>query len=105
MARDAHSQPYSHLDYEPSFFFFFFFFFNVDNLKVFTEIVAVLFLSYVLGFWAGGIGNLSSLIQAVPPALEGKVLTTGLPGKSLNLLCKMGLHTHSQRHILRTKKK
>ena len=52
MARDAHSQPYSHLDYEPSFFFFFFFF-NVDNLKVFTEIVAILFLSYVLGFGQG----------------------------------------------------
>ena len=41
-------------------------------------------------FWFFGLGACEILapwpgIELVPPALEGKVLTTGLPGKSLDL--------------------
>ena len=46
-------------------------------------------LFYILVFWlgwgAGGILALWSGIKPAPPALEGEVLSTGLPGKSLFL--------------------
>ena len=51
--------------------------------KVFVEFVTVLFLFYVLIFWPQGMCNFSSPgTQPTPPALEGEVLTNGLPGKS-----------------------
>ena len=55
--------------------------------KVFIEFVTILLLFYVLVFWPRGIWDLSSRpgIEPTPPALEGEVLTTGLPGKSLSL--------------------
>ena len=51
--------------------------------KVFIEFVTILFLSYVLGFSLQGMWEFSSLIKPAPPALEGKILTTGPPRKSL----------------------
>ena len=53
--------------------------------KVFIEFVTILLLFYVLVFWPQGMWNLSSPpgIKPAPPALEGEVLTTGPPGKSL----------------------
>ena len=53
-------------------------------LKVFIEFVTILLLLYVLIVWPQGMRDLSSLagIQPTPAALEGKVLATGLPGKS-----------------------
>ena len=51
--------------------------------KDFIEFVTILFLVFlffnVLIFWPQGMWDFSS----APPALEGKVLTTTLPGKSL----------------------
>ena len=70
-------------------FFLFFFFFNVDYvLKVFTEneFVTVLFLCYALVFSipeACGILVPGSGFEPALPALEGKVLAVGPPGKSL----------------------
>ena len=65
------------------------------TFKVFIEFVTILLLFY--GFWflgpkAYGILAPQPGIKPTPPALEGKVLTTGLPGKSqgsslLFLLC------------------
>ena len=54
-------------------------------LKVFIEFVTVLFLFHVLGFGHQAYGILAPqpVISLAPPALEGKVLTIGLPGKSL----------------------
>ena len=50
---------------------------------VFTEFVTVLLLFYVLVFWPWGIWDHSSPgIELAPFALEGEVLTPGLPGKS-----------------------
>ena len=53
--------------------------------KVFTEFVTTLLLFHVL-FWfdCEACGTLAPQprIKPVPPALEGKVLTTGLSGKS-----------------------
>ena len=41
-------------------------------------------LFYVLAFWPQDKWNLSSpTLEPKPPALEGKVLTTGPPGKSM----------------------
>ena len=52
--------------------------------KVFVEFVTILLLLYVLGFWLWGMWDLNSLTTDGThiPALEGKVLTTGPPGKS-----------------------
>ena len=52
--------------------------------KVFSEFVTILFLFYVLVFWAQGTCDPSSRSGLEPtlPSLEGEVLTTGLPGKS-----------------------
>ena len=56
-------------------------------LKVFVEFVPILLLFYVLFFFcleACGILAPGSGIEPVPHALEGKVLTTEQPGKSLD---------------------
>ena len=52
--------------------------------KVFIEFVTILLLFYVF-FWLRSMWDLSSQpgIELAPPALEGKVLTTGPPRKSL----------------------
>ena len=51
--------------------------------KVSIEFVTVLFLFYVLIFWPQGMCNfISPGTEPTPPALEGEVLTNGLPGKS-----------------------
>ena len=52
--------------------------------KVFIEFVTRLLLFYALVFWPRAMWDLNSLpgIEPSPPALEGKVLTTGPPGKS-----------------------
>ena len=62
--------------------------------NVFIEFVTVLFLYYV---WGGFFGHEACGILArwrgtklTPPALEGKVLTTGPPGNSLNLFFNRG---------------
>ena len=54
-------------------------------LKVFTEFVIILLLFYVLFFGLKACGTLACRprIVSAPYALEGKVLTTGPPGKSL----------------------
>ena len=54
-------------------------------LKVFIEFVTILFLFSVLIFDCEAYRILASLpgIECAPPALEGKVFTTGPPGKSL----------------------
>ena len=63
----------------------FFFFLMWIIFKVFTEFVTTLLLFHVL-FWfdCEACGTLAPQprIKPVPPALEGKVLTTGLSGKS-----------------------
>ena len=63
----------------------FFFFLKWTILKIFIEFVTVLLLFYVSGFWQQGMWDLSFLTRdwTWTPALEGKVLTAGLPGKSL----------------------
>ena len=54
-------------------------------LKVFFEFVTILLLFYVLVFGRKACGILAPQpgIEPAPPALEGEVLTTGPPGKSL----------------------
>ena len=57
-------------------------------IKVFIEFVTTLLLFYVLDFGYEACGNLSFLTRHqthTPCILEGKVLTTGRPGKSLVL--------------------
>ena len=51
--------------------------------KVFIEFILIVLLSYVLSFWLQGMWDLSFWIRDgnCTPALEGEVLTTGLPGK------------------------
>ena len=53
--------------------------------KVFIEFVTILLLFHVLVFWPQSIWNFSTQpgIKPAPPALEGEIATTGLPGKSL----------------------
>ena len=56
------------------------------TFKVFTEFVALLFLFYIVllfGWEACGILTPQPGIKPIPPALEGEVLTTEPPGKSL----------------------
>ena len=57
-------------------------------LKVFIEFVTLFLLSYVLVFWLWSMWDLSSLMrdQICTPALEGEVLNTGPPGKSLRII-------------------
>ena len=58
--------------------------------KVFIEFVTILLLFYILGFSFGceACGILVPVLGVEPilPELEGKVLTTGPPGKSLLIL-------------------
>ena len=58
--------------------------------KVFIEFVTTLLLFYVFGFFFGPqaceIPAPRPGIKPTPPALEGQVLTTGPPGKTLHLL-------------------
>ena len=57
------------------------------TFKVFIEFVTILLPFYVFGFFgckAYGILASRSGIEPMSPALEGKFLTTGLPGKFLN---------------------
>ena len=65
------------------------FFFDVDRFfKVFIEFVTILLLLYVVwffGYKACGILAPQPGTEHAPPALEGEVLTTGPPGKSLIL--------------------
>lgn len=51
--------------------------------KDFTEFFRTLLLFYGLVYWPRGMWDLTSQagIKPTPPALEGKVLATGLPGK------------------------
>lgn len=54
--------------------------------KVFIEFFTVLLMFYVFGFFdheAGGILAPQPGIKPSPSALEGNILTTGPPGKSL----------------------
>ena len=53
-------------------------------LKIFIEFVTILLLFYVLVFWPRGMWDLPSPTRGrtAPHALEGEVLTPGLPGKS-----------------------
>ena len=56
--------------------------------NVFIEFVTVLLLFCVLVFGHKACGTFTALlgiIPALPPTLESKVLTIGLPGKSLKL--------------------
>ena len=52
--------------------------------KVFIEFITILLLFYVLIFWPQACGILAPQpgIKPSSPALEGKVITTGPPGKS-----------------------
>lgn len=55
--------------------------------KVFIEVVTVLLLLFLFQFWGRKVcGDLSSLSgnRTCTSCMEGKVLTTGLPEKSLN---------------------
>ena len=68
---------------------FFFFFFNVDHFSSLYSICYNIVLFHILIVWPWGMWNLSSLTLSSrgvdwthTPALEGKVLTTGPPGKS-----------------------
>ena len=61
-----------------------FFFFYGPFFKVSIKFVTILLLFYVLVFWPQGMWNPSSLTRDWTPglpALEGKILTTGPPGK------------------------
>ena len=50
--------------------------------KVFIDFVTILLVFRVLAFWPQGMWDLSSRprAQTTTPALEGEVLTSGLPG-------------------------
>ena len=72
--------------FSTSFFFKDFFFLMWTIYKVFIEFVTILLLFFMFWFFgneACGILVRQSGIEPAPPALEGKVLTSGLPGKSL----------------------
>ena len=62
-------------------FFEDFFFFGCAIFKVFLEFVTALLLCYVL--------VCDGEIEPAPSASEDKVLTSGLPGKSLNTLLRL----------------
>ena len=63
----------------------------MDHFKVFLEFVPILFLGFFFffGHEACGISALQPGLEPAAPVLEGKVFTTGLPGKSLNYLLKI----------------
>ena len=67
--------------------------------KVFIESVTRLLLFYVLVFWPLGMWDLNPLpeMESSPPALEGKVLTTGPPGSpTYSLFKKQQKTAHTQ---------
>ena len=68
------------------FYFFLKIFFDVDHVfKVLIEFVTIIASVLCFGFFgreACGILAPWPGIEPAPPALEGRVLTTGLPGKS-----------------------
>ena len=75
------------------FFKFFFFFLMWTIFKYYTEFVTLLLLFYVFGFFgckACGILAPQSRIEPMSLALEGRVPTTGLPGKTPRLTA--GVH-------------
>ena len=92
--------------WEVLFFFYFRFFFDVDHfLKVFIEFgynIASVFLCFgFCGHEACGILASRPGMEPSPPALEGEVLTTGPPGKSVALhscspLTSSAFCTHTQ---------
>ena len=55
-----------------------------EIFKVFIEFAVILFLFYVLFFWAQACELLTPWpgVSPAPPALENKVLTPGMPGRS-----------------------
>ena len=59
-------------------------------LKIFIEFVTILLLFYVLDFWPRGMWDPQPGIQPAPPAVEGEVLMTGPPEKSLSTLLMWG---------------
>ena len=67
---------------------FFFFFFCCGPFLKSIESVTILILFYVLVFWPPGMWYLSSLNRDLTytPVLEGEVLTTGPPGKTLKAI-------------------
>ena len=73
---------------QESFYFFFEDFFMWIIFKVVIEFVPILFLFYfwLFGFKACGILAPWPGTKPTPGTLEGKVLTTGLPGKPQHLL-------------------
>ena len=83
------SSPKATTKYLPGFTFIYHFkeFFLMWTIfKVFIEFVTVLLMFYVFGFFgheAGGILAPQPGIKPSPPALEGNILTTRSPGKSL----------------------
>ena len=64
---------------------FFFFFFDVEHFKSLLNLLhySFWFMFCVFGHEPCGILASQPGIELAPPALEGHVLTTGLPGKSL----------------------
>ena len=72
--------------------------------KVFIESVTRLLLFYVLVFWPLGMWDLNPLpeMESSPPALEGKVLTTGPPEVPPIHFLKNNkkLHTHKLAHVI-----
>ena len=67
--------------------------------KVFTDFITTLFLFCVLVFWPWGMWDHSWLPGAwtCTPWLEGKVLTTGPPGKSQDPCHVCILHIHAKK--------
>ena len=64
---------------------FYFYFLMWTSFKVYVEFVTIMLLFYVSVFFgheARGISAPLPGVEPAPPALEGEVLTTGLPGKS-----------------------
>ena len=66
-------------------FFFKIFFLIWTVFQIFIELVTILLLFYVLVFWLRGMWDLLPQpgIEPKPPTLDGRVLTTGPPEKSL----------------------
>ena len=64
--------------------------------KIFVEFLTVLLPFYVLVFWPQDMWDLSSSSRDVThtPALEGEVLTTGTPGRSLSSPLNITLWAH-----------
>ena len=64
--------------------FLFFSFFSFHFFKVFIRFVTILLLFWFFGHEACGVLAPRSGIEPAPLALEGEVLATGPPGKSLS---------------------